>query len=131
MNMIPPVIQENDFFLIPIYYDKGYCYLEWQDDDCMNTMLKKMKITKFMGYKIYPPDIDPDDENSYMQCEEIYIYEVKCAKFGTQYFMISFYELFDYSHIFHCVCIPYNALNILKFFSDYTGKIGQAKFRLE
>ena len=49
------------------------------------------------------------------------VYEVECMRSKIQYFMIASdkYAHEDWESIQHCVCVPHNKLNLIKFYKDY------------
>jgi hypothetical protein len=48
-----------------------------------------------------------------------YTYDVRCCKTFIHYYLVSRTKVTDIESLDHCVCIPFNYLNLMKFYSEY------------
>lgn len=49
----------------------------------------------------------------------LHVYEVIDSNTQEQFFLVSFNEIKEVDDIAHCVALPYNKLNLIKFYKDY------------
>ena len=119
--MIPSVIINNDHVMIPIFQTSGFCYLKWEDDVDVETFLKSITLNNFgmcwdnahVWTKICDAEEKPEGEFY------LYVYDVKCYKTDREFHLISYGEITDFEDIKNCVCLPFNRLNLLKFYKEY------------
>ena len=113
-NWFLPVIEQKDIFFIPILGTNFNCQIKWLEDETFPDL----------GFSVYCSlrsnlcfDENYDIDNGLFQI--LHVYEVTCRASKKKYFLISFSEIQEYDDILHSVCVPYNRLNILKFYKDY------------
>lgn len=127
--MIKSVIEMDSFVGIPILDSDEYCYLLWEENetaiDCFRRFDRSMEIPEKgnpmnmhrWNHIYYEMNDDSDEEKS------LIIYDINCIKTGIKYFLVCESEIGDYSDIFHCVCLPFNAINIIIFYNKYFKEI--------
>jgi hypothetical protein len=125
--MIPECLILDDRVGVPIYMSDEHCFIQWEEEQGWDTVLKKCNIEGWPGayhkFTVWPSQNDEDI------CEfKVSVYEIRCFVTEIKYLLISYDEIMEWDNIFHCVCLPYNRLNLLKFYSDFLALIGQAKY---
>lgn len=59
------------------------------------------------------------DENDAQSITQIcHVYEVKDVT-GEEFYLIAFQEFDEWDDIRHCVAVPYNKFNLIKFYKEY------------
>jgi len=130
--MIPAVEILDDGVNIPIYGTSDYCFIEWKEDDTYEDALIKAQggernfISIYTIFKIWPSDIEESDSEN--EEWDLRVYEIQCKNTEIKYFLISYWEISEFDDIRHCVCIPFNALNLFKFYRNIFGDLSY-KFR--
>jgi|GEM_PF-4261270 hypothetical protein len=113
--------EENWWIGIPILNTDQFCWLEFREDECLSDVAKRFLNACPMGIvysslrsNIYFGGDDEDPRN-------LNVYEVECMRSKIQYFMIASgeYAHQDWEAMQHCVCVPRNELNLIKFCKDY------------
>ena len=132
--MIPGIKVLDDEVGIPIYGTNEYCWIEWKENECKDIALGRAyegdfkRAMLYSRFKVAPRDFDVEDPGHYEGCE-IITYEVKCRKSEIKYLMVSYNEVEEFDDIYHCVCLPFNRLNLYKFYSEYLCLLGMVKYR--
>lgn len=120
--MIPSVIfDDNDVIRIPIFQSEEFCCFKWEEDVDVETFLKSITCSKsgvgWNSIHVWTKISDADDkpEGEFY----LYIYDVKCFQSEREFHLISYGEIEDFDDIKNCVCLPFNRLNLLKFYKEY------------
>lgn len=113
-NWFLPVIEQKNVFFIPILGTKFTCQIKWLEDETFPDL----------GFNNYCSlrsnlcfDENYDIDNGLFQI--LHVYEVICRASKDKYYLISFSEIQEHDDMYDTVCVPYNKLNILKFYKDY------------
>lgn len=135
MYMIPQVLVEDDVVGVPIYSTQKYCWIEWKEGENVDKALGRAYdnestiAVRWTRFKIVPSDLEAEPDEDHYEGFEIWVYQVRCKESGDRYYLIAYDEIGEFDDILNCVCIPYNRLNLLKFYAKYLCPIGQIKFR--
>jgi len=135
-NMIPRVEREGHRFLVPIYGTSGrYCWIEWMEGEGVDSALSRAcndgsdKPWVHSTFKVWSNDMSEQNAEDLVNSIDLYVYEVECCVGKERYFLISDDVILFSCDILNCVCVPYNRLNLLKFYSEFVCTIGQTRYR--
>lgn len=119
--MIPAVKLENDCAFIPLIggrENETVC-VKWNDNEDSVTPFEdggswctlRSNICFDEAYRHY------EEPSSITQI--LTVYEIKDANTEVEYFLIAFDRIQNDDDILHCVAIPHNRLNLIKFYKEY------------
>ncbi len=110
---------------IPILNTNECCWHEYKEEECLDDVAKRFVNASGNRYCTLRSNIcfdeiynDPEEEEDR---QILSVYEVECMRTKILYFMISNDCRIDedWDNIKHCVCVPHNKLNLIKFYKDY------------
>ena len=120
--MIPAVKFGNGVAFIPFIDEAGkYACINWDMD---GKALEVFEDMKYPGWASLRSNIcldegsrDEDEPSSTQQI--LQVYELTDLNTGSEFLMVAYYEIRDFDDIKHCVALPYNYLNVIKFYKEY------------
>lgn len=124
--MIPSVNVFEKHVEVPVYGTDLFCHIVWEEGETVEDAMKRASgndsFSVYTRFKVWPSDSEEDETYSGY---EVGVYEVICSETHKKYYLISSREMDEFDDVLHSVCVPYNKLNLLKFFSEYLCPIGQ------
>jgi len=108
--MIPAAIELPNAVSIPVWDSTQRCIIEWGEEDCAEDVLKRASDHPF--YSVYDRIFTPIEEE-YERRFSLITYEVTCIQTKTKYYMVSTFEIEEFDDILHCVCVPFNKINLM------------------
>jgi hypothetical protein len=114
--MIPAVIIKDDKAFVPIIGTNEYVCLIWKEDgdNCEEVRRWCTLRTNICFDEAYRSVNIPDSVKQILN-----VYKIKDSENGVPFFLVAFDQLQDFEDIGHCVALPYNKLNLIKFYKDY------------
>ncbi len=136
MDMIGEVVVEGDMLRIPVIGRDSGCSIKWCEgegvDEALGRAHPEGEFFKYSSFKVWSTDMEECDGEIPTNLTEIeaVVYRVVCASSGKQYYMISEGEVNDFEDMMNAVCVPYNTLNLLRFYGEYMCPIGKSRYRI-
>lgn len=120
--MISAVEEGEDYAHIPIFgTENSFIRITWGEDEDSITNFENGKHQMWCtlrcnicfdeGWR------DPGDPSSTSQI--IHVYKVEDENTKEMYSLLAFNEIVDVGHIRHCVALPFNDFNLVKFYKEY------------
>ena len=116
--MLREVRATDDGYFIPVFDSIHECFIKFSHEDSLE------EASNSGGLKIIAPY---GNINKILRIKNYnvkdflipHVYAVFCILKCEKYFLVSFFEIEDADDLKHSVCIPFNKLNLYKFYKEY------------
>lgn len=108
------ITEHEGILSIPIIDTEEFCFIKWGEDEAFDEVYPDSYCSLRSNICF---DENYDIDNGLFQI--LHIHEVICYKTKKMYLLVSMSKIEEYDDMFHTVCLPYNYLNILKFYKEY------------
>jgi hypothetical protein len=131
--MIPSVIIEGSRIAIPVFGSPEHCILIWNEEESTEDFLKRaMQSEHTIGWcSVHVWNKYTEDDGEPFTGEGIFyihVYDIFCSETNRKFHLIAYDDLGEFDDIEHCVCLPFNRLNLLAFYRDYIIPFANKKF---
>lgn len=130
MMMIPSIeiLEDGDTIGIPIFGTDEFCWVTWlEGEDCNDFFLRatgENYVCPWSSFSVWSSLNQVREHPDY----KIFVYDIFCYRTHRKFHLISYDDVNDFDDLSNCVCLPFNRLNLLKFYKEYVLPFAEKQF---